>query len=331
MTSHQLTEDSQVILLLCGRFGRDIQSSPEPLGFSEYNRLAAWLTENSLQPANLLSHHSTKMLQTASLANLGVDRIESLLNRGASLAMAVETWANNGLWVMTRNDETYPQMLADKLKHASPPILYGAGDQDLLSRGGMAIVGSRDVDEEGLFFANRVAVRCARQGVQVVSGGARGIDREAMISALDEGGEVVGVLAHGLMQAARSKRYREAILKEKIVLVSAFNHYAGFNVGNAMARNKHIYVLSDWALAVSATLEKGGTWTGAIENMKNRWTPLFVWMNEDAPQGNHALINKGAVPVRDEDILRDDIQLSEWFDSNRAVNDQETIEQLSLL
>jgi predicted Rossmann fold nucleotide-binding protein DprA/Smf involved in DNA uptake len=331
MASHLLTEDSQVVLLLCGRFGREIQDSPKPLVPSEYSRLSDWLSENDLQLVDLISHQSSGLLQTPFFKNLGRYRIEALLNRGASLAMAVESWTNHGLWVMTRTDEDYPKPLVNKLGTSSPPILYGAGDRNQLSYGGLAIVGSRDVDEDGLHFANRVAIRCAKQGIQVLSGGARGVDREAMTSALDEGGRVVGVLAHGLMQSVRSKRYRGSIVEGELVLVSAYDPYAGFNVGNAMARNKYIYALSDWAIAVSATVEKGGTWNGAIENLKNKWTSLFVWADEAAPQGNHRLVKKGAIPVQDEDILADDINLSEWFNSHSVGNNQEDIEQLSLL
>jgi predicted Rossmann fold nucleotide-binding protein DprA/Smf involved in DNA uptake len=331
MTSHLLSEDSQVVLLLCGRFGREIPDSLEPLNPSEFNRLTTWLSERDLQLSDLISDLSSKIFQTASIANMKVDRIETLLKRGASLAMALETWTNNGLWVMTRKDESYPQQLVEKLGVGSPPILYGAGARNQLSHGGLAIVGSRDVDECGLYFANQVAVRCAKQGIQVVSGGARGIDQEAMTSALDEGGDVIGILAHGLMQSVRSKRYREAIVEEQLVLVSAYDPYAGFNVGNAMARNKQIYALSDWSLAVSASLEKGGTWNGAIENLKNKWAPLFVWMDEAAPQGNRELVSKGAVPLRDEDILLDDVSLSDWFNSHNSGDNQESVEQLSLL
>lgn len=331
MTSHLLSEDSQVVLLLCGRFGREIPGSPEPLNPSEFNRFTTWLSERDLQLTDLISDTSSKIFQTISVANMRVDRIETLLKRGASLAMALETWTNNGLWVMTRMDESYPQQLVEKLGVGSPPVLYGAGDRNQILHGGLAIVGSRDVDESGLYFANQVAVRCAKQGIQVVSGGARGVDQEAMTSALDEGGDVIGVLAQGLMQSVRSRRYRQAIIEGKLVLVSAYDPYAGFNVGNAMARNKQIYALSDWALAVSASLEKGGTWNGAIENLKNKWAPLFVWMAEAAPQANRELVSKGAVPLREEDVFLVEVSLSEWFNSHSPGGDQESVEQLSLL
>jgi len=331
MTSHLLHEDTQVTLLLCGRFGVSKQMLPEPLPLSEYNQLASWLIENNLHPADLLLQDVITMLRDSTLKKPNPDRIEALLNRGASLALAIEAWMNSGLWMVGRSEESYPQRLKIVLKQVAPPILYGAGNQELLSGGGLAIVGSRDVDEEGQYFANRVAVRCARQDIQVVSGGARGVDREAMIAALDEGGEVIGVLANGLVQVARSKRYRDAIKEEKLVLVSAYDPNARFNIGNAMARNKHIYALSDWALVVSATLGKGGTWAGAMENLRHNWTPLFVRQGEQTPEGNQGLIEKGGIPVDSTDIVGEGVLLSEWFKSRLELSDNIDPEQIPLL
>src|SRR5690606_42161140 len=79
-----------------------------------------------------------------------------------------------------------------------------------------------------------------------------------------------------------------------LVLVSPFNPEAGFNVGNAMARNKHIYCLSDAAVVVNSKPDKGGTWTGATEDLKSGWVPLWVQHKDDPASGNAALVQKGA-------------------------------------
>ena len=62
-----------------------------------------------------------------------------------------------------------------------------------------------------------------------------------------------------------------------LVLLSPYDPNAGFNVGNAMQRNKLIYALADAALVVNSDLGKGGTWTGAVEQLdKFRQIPVFV-------------------------------------------------------
>jgi hypothetical protein len=92
-----------------------------------------------------------------------------------------------------------------------------------------------------------------------VSGEARGIDETAMLSALEHQGTAIGVLADRLLRAATSAKYRKHLMVNNLVLVSPFNPEAGFNVGNAMARNRHIYCLADAAVVVSSTRDKGGT------------------------------------------------------------------------
>ena len=73
------------------------------------------------------------------------------------------------------------------------------------------------------------------------------------------------------------------------MLISSFNPEAGFTVGKAMQRNKYIYCLSDKALVVRSGI-KGGTWEGAIENMKKQWVPIWVRRDSDG-FGNTALLS----------------------------------------
>jgi predicted Rossmann fold nucleotide-binding protein DprA/Smf involved in DNA uptake len=61
-----------------------------------------------------------------------------------------------------------------------------------------------------------------------------------------------------------------------------------------MARNRYIYALADYALVVQSDLNKGGTWTGAAENLRAGWIPLFVRNDTEAP-GNQALIRQGGI------------------------------------
>ena len=159
----------------------------------------------------------------------------------------------------------------------------------------MAIVGSRNVDAEGEEFTRTVAGLCARQGIRVVSGGARGVDSIAMESALQSGGTVLAVLADSLLKKSLQKAERSALAADTLLLLSPYHPEASFSVGAAMGRNKLIYALSDYALVVSADDRKGGTWAGAEEELK-RENPLYVFvrMTGDIPEGNRRLLSLGA-------------------------------------
>jgi len=114
-----------------------------------------------------------------------------------------------------------------------------------------------------------------------------------MLGALGPEGTAVGVLADSLLRAATSARFRPSLLNGNLALISPFNPEAGFEVGNAMARNKYIYCLADAAIVIAVDREQGGTWHGAVEDLKRGWTPLWVKPHPDPASGNAELIRRG--------------------------------------
>ena len=164
---------------------------------------------------------------------------------------------------MTRSDTDYPDRLKRRLRLNSPAVLFGCGNKNLLNKGGVAVIGSRDADEGDLNFTQHIGKETALQGYSIVSGGARGVDQSAMMGALDNEGTAIGVMADSLLKATSSAKYRNKIMSGDLVLISPFNPEASFNVGNAMARNRYIYCLADTAIVISSTADKGGTWTGS--------------------------------------------------------------------
>ena len=227
---------------------------------------------------------------------LGSDRLKTLLARGFLLSQAVERWQARAIWVVSRADAAYPRRLKTSLKEDAPPVLYGCGDPWLLDEGGLAVVGSRNVDDRLVEYADGIGRLVARARRTVVSGGARGIDQAAMGGALQAGGKAVGILADGLERAALNRDHRNLLMDGQLVLVSPYDPSAGFNVGNAMRRNKLIYALADAALVVNSDTNKGGTWAGAIEQLeKLHFVPIYIRSSGETAEGLEALRRKGAL------------------------------------
>src|SRR5206468_12242575 len=89
---------------------------------------------------------------------------------------------------------------------------------------------------------------------------------------------------------------RGPLMNEELALASPYDPAAGFNVGNAMQRNRAIYGLADAALVVTSDFEKGGTWAGAIEQLERfRFVPVFVRNSANAGKGNAPLLQHGAL------------------------------------
>jgi predicted Rossmann fold nucleotide-binding protein DprA/Smf involved in DNA uptake len=287
----------------------------KPLNIREYDEVATWLIRKNWWPVDLLNEENQAALGEA-FAPVEPERMKALLGRGASMAISIEKWINKGLWVLCRSDEDYPQRLKQHLKRVAPPILYGSGDRALLSKGGLAVVGSRHINGEAESFARAVGRSAAQSGMQLISGAARGVDETAMHGAFEEGGSVVGVMADSLLRAAVSGKYREGIRSGQLVLVSPYNPEAGFNVGNAMGRNKYIYALADFAVVVNSDYQEGGTWAGAEEELKRDVArPVFVRVGQDVPRGNTELLKLGGRPLPG-DALR--LNLREFMEKSVA-------------
>jgi DNA processing protein len=292
-----LTQNTQAILLLTAPLiaGRG-ETSRNLLSPGEYNRLTRILREKQKQPADLIGADAEETIKLCA-APFGRDRLDALLGRGFLLSQAVERWHARAIWVISRADAEYPKRLKARLKEDAPPLLYGCGDLALLEKGGLAVVGSRHVDDEVISFTETVGRLSAEAHCTVVSGGAKGIDRAAMHGALMAGGEVAGVMADSLERAALARDNREPLMEGRLVLISPYDPVAGFNVGHAMQRNKLIYAIADAALVVTSDFEKGGTWTGAIEQLERlRFVPVFVRNGANAGKGNAALLQHGGKP-----------------------------------
>lgn len=296
--NQELSPNTQAILLLTAPLlaGRQQKSSEQPLTFGEYKRLAARLRDLRLEPADLLGADASSVL-TQCQDVLDGSRMQKLLERGFLLSQAVERWQTRAIWVVSRADFLYPARYKKTLKDNAPPVLYGCGDAALLDSGGLAVVGSRNVDDDLVAYTRNIGSLAAQAQATIISGGARGIDQASMRGSLDHGGRAVGILADRLERAALSRENREALLQKRLVLVSPYDPLAGFNVGNAMQRNKLIYALADAALVVNADLGKGGTWAGATEQIeKLKLVPVYVRSVGDGGNGLAGLKDKGALP-----------------------------------
>ena len=291
-----LSDDGQVLLTLCSAFGAS--EGTEPFKLSEWNQLARQIADSPLKaPSALRGRDAEQLAKDLAISLAEAERMVALLGRSGRLALEIEGLFSRGMWAMTRLDELYPAKLRDTLRQQAPTVLFGAGDPHLLRRGGIAVIGSRNIDEAGTAFAQEVGRKAAAAKFPVVSGGARGADRLAMGAAIEAGGTAFGVLADSLERTVRQPDLRQLLLDGQLVLLTPYAPTAGFSVGAAMGRNKVIYGLADFAVVVSSDFQTGGTWAGAVEALKAGWCPVFVRGGEEVPKGNSELLNLGAASL----------------------------------
>lgn len=276
--------------LLTATLTSHLMDDAKPLGSPLWRKVREFVRETA--DAERLASWARERLLPADAATV-LARLELLEPMEKLLARL----ASEGIEVVTEFDGEYPQRLFERLKDKHPSMFFIAGLRSLLNAESIGVVGSRDVDDEGKAFARAVAAEAVANGKAIVSGGARGIDLESMRAALDEGGTTVGFLADSMVKLVQRPQMQQFLEDGRVCLATSFSPSAGFQVGNAMARNKYIYGHSLATVVVATAAQSGGTWTGATEAMKMRLCPVLVRVTPDAPDGNLQLSRLGATPI----------------------------------
>lgn len=293
-----ISNDTLSMLLLCSRLGLEAQSDPKPLTLREWNSLALKIQISSFErPGDLLGMSAHDMEIELEIDTQKAETLFILLDRVGSIAIELERLESIGIYVISRADPDYPERYRTRLKGSAPPVLFYSGEKALLGQRGLAVVGSRHLDEVGKNCADWIGNSCGLSGMVLYSGGAKGVDSISMEASLAARGTAVGVMANNLERELRKQEYRNAIQKGDLCLVTPYLPSASFNVGLAMGRNKLIYTLADYGIVVASSANKGGTWSGAIENLKNDWVPLFIVTYNDMPEGNQVLIQRGGIEL----------------------------------
>lgn len=290
------TNNAMATILFCSYLGIE-KGDVKPYSTKEWNELQMRIAQHGLkEPGIFLEKPLTELDAIVHWNELERERIEKLLSRGASVALLLEKYSKRGIHVITRADKKFPKLLRKRLKMKTPPLLYYCGELELANKMGIAVVGSRNIEEEGIHFVQELVEKAVNEKMAVFSGGARGVDSVAQQTAIENGGIVVSYIADAMTKKIQNREILRAIESKQLLLLSDTNPDAGFTVAKAMNRNKYIYASSCGAVAVAADLKKGGTWTGAIENINHQWVTLGVW-NTRKYTGNEELILRGGVAI----------------------------------
>jgi hypothetical protein len=143
-----LSPDSLTLLLLCSSLALE-DNALKPLIGREWSELARALQAADLTPADLLSLPPADLAARLNLEASFDSRLTALLARRAALTAELERFARLGIFPLTRADANYPEKYLLRLKEAAPPVLFYAGEKALLGQPGIAVVGSRHLDEAG--------------------------------------------------------------------------------------------------------------------------------------------------------------------------------------
>lgn len=279
-------------ILLSSYIGIREDSDIKPLTLGEWHKFVDVLVENKLEPSIAFGDEIV-ILKKLGYDDAFIERIKDLVGRGASVAFELDEYAKRGIGVTTFISKDYPVLLRRELKNKKPPVLFYAGDLSLANKMGIGVVGSRKITDEGMQFTKSLVEKAVNEKLVIYSGGAKGVDVTSQTVALNCGGAVVAYIADALIEKIKKNDISKSIAEGKLLLISDLKPDVGFSAGRAMNRNKFIYASAMGTFVVESEYNKGGTWTGATEAIKNKWGKVFVWNN--ASVGNKKLIETGGV------------------------------------
>jgi len=213
-------------------------------------------------------------------------------------AFFAENLFSQGYELVPITSPEYSKTLKQNLKIAhSPAVLYVKGNKQLLHEKSIAIVGSRAAEGKSLEFTDNIAKIASKDSKVVVSGFAKGVDKQALDSALKYEGQSIIVLPQGITTFNSGfKAYYKQIVGGDVLVLSTFHPKAVWSTGLAMARNPIIYGLAD-EIFVAESSEKGGTWSGVMDGLR-KGRKIYVRNPEsNEKNANILLIQKGATAV----------------------------------
>ena len=207
---------------------------------------------------------------------------------------------------LTRMCKDYPQKLNEI---ASPPYaLYVKGQlprEDVLS---VAIVGARECSPYGERMARQFAEALASEGVQIISGMARGVDGISQKGALEAGGKTFAILGSGVDVCYPKEHIRIYMeMQENGGLISERPLGTQPLAQFFPARNRIISGLADVLLVIEAKERSGSLITAdmALEQGKDVYA-LPGPTSSQLSRGCHELIKQGAgILLSPKDLLED--------------------------
>jgi predicted Rossmann fold nucleotide-binding protein DprA/Smf involved in DNA uptake len=231
-------------------------------------------------------------LSIKELEDLNVARSELANN-----AFIAEKLHNEGYELIPIVSPEYSKTLKESFKNGAPTLLYIKGNKQIMSEKSIAIVGSRNASEISLQFTDNIAKLASKEFKVVVSGFAKGVDKQALDSALIYKGQSIIVLPQGILTFGSGfKTYYRQITDGDLLVVSIFQPKTPWQTELAMARNPIIYGLAS-EIYVAESSESGGTWSGALDGIRKGRRVLVRKPGSEEKNANELLIRKGALAV----------------------------------
>lgn len=237
--------------------------------------VAAMKIYTAIKQAGIDDHYVGYMLHAGKL-----DEIAHLFGRNAEHVSAVlrtsvrtdfELLLADGQFPVCPFDSLLPQYYWDRaVSHRLPLLFIARGTPPPTDRTWIAVIGSRNANEDGLQRARAAGARNALDGHVTVSGGAKGVDLAATTAATEASGMTVIVPAGDVSSVRRTDHQ---------LVLSPYAPGTHFSPGIAMARNAVVVSLSQSVIVAEVQSGANGALSGtqhAISMAKDYGVPVTL-------------------------------------------------------
>lgn len=217
---------------------------------------------------------------------------------GRALEAAEDEWkrtVDSGGRILTPENDGYPEALREI--YDPPAVLWVRGSVELLSRPGIAVVGTRHPSPYGAGMAEMLSRDLAHRRIVIMSGMARGVDTAAHKGAIEAGGRTVAVWGTGIdvVYPKENKKLAEQIVATGGTIVSEFCMGTFPAPQNFPVRNRVLSGMSIGVLVIEAGEYSGTRITArcAMEQNRDVFAVPGNVTNKNA-WGPNTLIKQGA-------------------------------------
>lgn len=321
----QLNLDSIAVLLFCGDL---LVDATTPLSIEEWHEVEKCLKTNAKKsPAKLFGMNKDTLIQIMGIDEFIAYKLISRLSSLDKLLFTISNLESEGISITTKYEDNYPVLLLSRLKKRAPLFLYYIGDLALM-KDMVSIVGPQSVEKRLNSFVRNLVMKIYDEDRTLISNGLKGIDAIALKEHLQIGGKAVCFVSDHLID--KKKNYSKYIRENQLVLVSAVDPFAFFNVTNALERNAYVCGLCDYQIITATHINSGGVWFTTIQNLHYKWTKQLV-LDDEKYSGNLRLLEMGAIKITYEDALSL-LSLEQIVEKNEIIEEEEEIvvDQMSI-
>ncbi|MBP3410521.1 MAG: DNA-processing protein DprA [Clostridia bacterium] len=287
------SDDAFVTMLLTMALSPNREEYARPFSTQELKRLEEKVRAGGLfHIGRLMNVDIGGLMLKLDISEEEAYRIYTLLNRSVQLSYTVENHLRQGIEVVTCYNDEYPSRLKRRMEEAAPPVFYRCGNQELLTRPMLAIVGISGVktSPEVRDSIDTLVRNGVRMGYTILTGGELGVSRVAMNLAMEYGGTLVEVLGGDMQNHVHEDGIAEMLAAGKAAVISLEHPEALFTVSHAIARNKLLFSLAEAAFVFNTDGKRGEM--DAIRNRYCDW--IYAWTGY---ANNQPLIARGAIPA----------------------------------